>query len=125
MYNVNDFSTEFLSRQTGDKLSGLKLSLLNPTEMIDTILKTAGIISLTRLMRILEDGCAVAHLQTPSVQDVVVCLSKKAYALQKGHVYIARGSLMYSAQRLQALWQYLIKRLVAGVVDLQSAMEET
>lgn len=100
MYNVNDFSTEFLSRQTGDKLTGLKLSQFNTTEMIEMILKKAGIISLTRLMRILEDGCAVAHLDAPYIQDVVDFLVLKAYSINQGSVYIARGDLMFDSQRL-------------------------
>jgi hypothetical protein len=116
VYNVNDFSTEFLSRQTGDKLTGLKLAALSTTLMVETILKKTGVISLSRMMRILADGCSVAHAHCPDVQTVVDCLKQRAYGIKAGTVYIARGEVMFTSQRLKALWQYLVKQLLAGAL---------
>lgn len=65
MYNVNDHSTEYVNRNTGENLTGTKLAMQQPRKMIEMILKKAGIISYTRLLRILQDGCYVAKITTP------------------------------------------------------------
>lgn len=57
IYCLNDFSTEFLNRKTGDKLTGSKMQDVSSTKMIEMILQKAGVIELTRLLRILHDGC--------------------------------------------------------------------
>jgi hypothetical protein len=38
IYNVNDFSTEYLNRTTGAKLTGSKFGVVSTTKMIEMIL---------------------------------------------------------------------------------------
>lgn len=53
VYQVNDYSTEYLNRQTGANLTGDKLAQVSSVKMVHMILQKAGIIKLSRLMRIL------------------------------------------------------------------------
>jgi hypothetical protein len=76
VYDVNDFSTEYLNRLTGDNLSGAKLASQTSYKMVEMILLKAGIIRLARVMRLVEDGCQVAKIETPTTQEVVSCLQR-------------------------------------------------
>lgn len=81
--------------------------------MVHMILQKAGIIKLSRLMRILQDGCQVAKCETPDLQSVADCLQQRAYCLEAGQLYIARPEVMFDQnQRLKSIWQYLIQKLL-------------
>ena len=95
--------------------------------MVLMILRKAGIVSLARVCRLIEDGCRIAKLEVPSVQDTVTTLGKYAYALQKGHLYIAKAEVMFEkTQKLRQIWNYLIvKFLSTKSVPLKQILADT
>jgi hypothetical protein len=43
----------------------------------------------------LKDGCAVAKFEEPKTQEVVDCLQLRAYILDNGKLFIAKGETMF------------------------------
>ena len=60
------------------------------------IMKKAGAISLTRIMRLLADGCQLAKQKPPTLQEVVNLLSRElAYGFDNGQFWIAKAELIF------------------------------
>ena len=56
---VDDFSTSSLLKEKGDNLTSEKLAKLSIEDMVKTILAKSGIVSFTRVLRIIKDALIV------------------------------------------------------------------
>lgn len=69
---MDDFSTSSLLKEKGDNLTSERLSKLSLEEMVNTLLAKAGVVSFTRVMRVMQDalivqGSSPADLQKEEV----------------------------------------------------------
>eukprot|EP00347_Sterkiella_histriomuscorum_P010732 403375132 len=113
--NTEDFSTSSLQKNKGPNLTIEFLALLPFQQMLETILRKAGIIDFERLVRILTNACKLSKQQMLSHHDLLnLLLTKYCYLTQDTYMLILKSDFKYdfaTQKRKVALRDYLIQSL--------------
>ena len=125
---VDDFSTSSLLKEKGDNLTSEKLAKLSIEDMVKTILAKSGIVSFTRVLRIIKDALIVQGQLTMLNKDYIIehLFDNSAFIIPDSQSFIALSSLVFpESQRMQHIRDAMIVQLLkSGTIDIQQMMKD-
>ena len=105
--NTEDYSTASLLKNKGPALTMEVLAALTVEQMVEELIKKAGVIDFERLLRLLSSACAMAKKPLPKEADLINALvTNYCYVNQKNGTLICKSALKFegkSQKRLVAL----------------------
>lgn len=95
---VNDFSTSSLLKENGDNLTSEKLAKLSVEDMVKTVLAKAGVVSFSRVVRIVKDALTLAGGESNLLDKgtILDCLlANSVTVLAETQSFIAESTLVF------------------------------
>ena len=115
---TEDFSTSSLVKEKGENLTSDRLSKLSIEQMVKTVLAKSGLVSFTRVLRILSDALVLQGNHHLLQKDVILnhLLGNSTTVLQDSQTFVAESSLVYpGSKRKAALRDAIVVALLKGV----------
>ena len=99
-----DYSTAHLVREKAlskdENLMGEKLARLDPEQMVKQILAKAGVISFSRMSRILKDTFVIAKQESFEDEALLkVMLNHSSLAVPDRQLFVAKSDLIFDSKR--------------------------
>ena len=127
--NTEDYSTASLMKNKGPNLTVEILASLTVEQMVEEILRKAGLLDYKRLVRILKNACYIAKKPFPKETELVHVLITNYCLVSESGNLICKSTLKYdikNEKRKIALRDYVISIMEKNKsYELERIFEET